>query len=116
MITIRRASLYLESEHYSYNEKTGEITFNIKHRHYKMEKKILARYGVDIDTIKTVEEYLDCIIQYRHEIHEEFTNIWIEKKPKDLEQKFAKSLILHDFEESERLQRIIERRNKLFHR
>ena len=102
-----------EPEHYTLNEATGEISFATDHKHYKLERLVFARNGINIDTVKDIEKYLDLITEYRHEISQEFHDQWRKVNPKTLSKKLTKSLILNDEDESARISNLIDKKNTL---
>ncbi|MFK5891791.1 MAG: hypothetical protein QM504_01060 [Pseudomonadota bacterium] len=88
----------IKDKHYTFDEITRKITFVIEHQQYKLEKNVFATQGVDIDKIKVVEEYDKHKLNFHLQIHDVLVEIWRNKKPKSLQEKYFKCLMLNDFE------------------
>lgn len=102
-----------QDHHYDFDDVTREITFKKEHPAYQAEKKVFARHGVDIDEIKTVNEYDLFKLEYRHDFIEMFEQKWRKVKPKTVEEKYQKSLMLNDLKEFQRLKKIIKKKRSL---
>lgn len=100
-----------EDPHYTFDEETREITFNTSHRYYIIERDVFAANGIDIDKIKTIDIYYDYTTKYRKGILELFQLKMKNKTPTTLEGKFARSVIIDDTEEIERLGKLLDKRN-----
>lgn len=98
-----------QAPHYNFDEKTGAITFDTEHRFYKFEQEVLSSKGVDINAIKTFEEYFDYKTAYRYEIRAAFHAYIKSKKSKTIENKLTRSLILGEDDEVERLDKLIDK-------
>ena len=101
-----------DDPHYIVDEQTGRITFDTQHRYYKLESKVFSSNGVNIDTIKTIEEYFEHTKAFRYEIQAAFHEYIRNKKAGSLENKLTKSLILGDTDEVKRLDHLINKINK----
>ena len=102
-----------EDHHYSFDKKTRIITFKQDNPVYLDEKKTFAENGVDIDKIKTVNEYDQLRMEYRDILLEAFQQKWRKVKPKNIEQKYEKALSLFDIDEVSRLKKVIEQKRRL---
>ena len=102
-----------QNPHYQHDEQTGLITFNREHRYYQIERTVFASKGVDIDRIKTFEQYFDFIIAFRYEVRVAFHRYIENKKPKTIESKFTQSVIPGDKKEIKRLEPIIDKMKQL---
>lgn len=95
--------------HYIFDEVTRKITFDKTAALYLFEKKVLADYAVDIDSIETVDEY-DRI---RHEYHSAFNRAvseqWHNVTPITIKEKYDKAMMTGNIHEVKRLRMIIER-------
>ena len=103
----------IQDHHYEFDEVTRIITFIKDHYAYQEEKRVFARHGVDIDQIKTVDEYDLFKLEYRYDFLEIFEQKWQKVQPKTLEEKYRKSLMLNDLKEFKRLKKIIEKKKAL---
>lgn len=101
-----------DDPHYIVDEQTGRITFDTQHRYYKLESKVFSSNGVNIDAIKTIDEYFEHTKAFHHEIRAAFHEYIRNKKPGTLENKLTRSLILGDKEEVARLDLLINKINK----
>lgn len=102
---------YVTDKHYTFDEITRQITFIKEERFYKIEKKIYASHGVDIDKVKTVDEYDLLRLQYTHEINAVITEKWRKFTPTTLEEKQLKYLMTDDIEGCRRIRELIEKKN-----
>ena len=103
----------IEDHHYTYEEATGAISFNKDDSVYHDEKAAFAQYGIDIDQIKTINEYDKLRMEYRYILLEAFQQKWRKVKPKNIEQKYEKALSLFNIDEVERLKPVIHQKRKL---
>ena len=103
----------IENHHYKYDEVTRIITFVKSDTVYKDEKLVFASQRIDIDQIQTIDEYNRLRMQYRYALMARFEEKWHKVKPKTLEEKYTKSLMLNDIDEVKRLKKIIIKKNAL---
>ena len=103
----------IEDLHYTYEEATGAISFNKDDSVYLDEKAAFAQCGVDLDQIKTINEYDKLRMVYRDILLEAFQQKWRKVKPKNIEEKYEKALLLFDLDEASRLKTIIQQKRKL---
>lgn len=99
--------------HYHFDEVTRKITFHKDAYHYQFEKKIFAECGVDIDTIKTVDEYDVLLYEYRETFNIAVKTHWQNTVTTTLEEKYRKSLMLGDIDEAKRLRQILLKKKAL---
>lgn len=88
----------IQDHHFKYDETTRVITFVKSDYVYKDEKIVFASQGIDIDQIQTVDEYDRLRMQYRYALMARFEQKWQKVKPKTLEEKYTKSLMLNDID------------------
>ena len=103
----------IQNHHFKYDEVTRVITFVKDDTVYKDEKIVFASQGIDIDQIQTIDEYDRLRMQYRYALMARFEEKWHKVKPKTLEEKYTKSLMLNDIDEVKRLKKIIHKKNAL---
>lgn len=101
-----------QNPHYHHDEKTGLITFNREHSYYHLERTVFTSKGVDINRIKTFEQYYDFKIAFRYEIRVAFHKYIQNKNPKTLESKLTQSLILGNDNDFKRLETLLHRMKK----
>lgn len=105
--------ILIQDHHYEFDEVTRIITFIKDHHAYQKEKRIFAMHDVDIDQIKTVDEYDLFKFEYRYDFLEIFEQKWRKVQAKTLEEKYRKSLMLNDLKEFKRLKKIIVKKRAL---
>ena len=98
-----------QNPHYMHDEQTGLIRFNRQHRHYKLERTVFAAKGINIDNIKTFDQYWDYKMAYRYEVRVAFHKYIQNKNPKTIQSKFTQSAILGETKEAKRLESLIDR-------
>ena len=98
-----------QDPHYEFDEQSGLISLNTQHRFYKLERNVFLLKNIDIDSIKTFEEYCDYTTIFRYEIQAAFHEYIKNKKPKTIENKLTRSLILGENDEVERLDKLIDK-------
>lgn len=103
----------IQDHHFKYDEITRFITFVKDDSIYKDEKIVFASQGIDIDLIHTIDEYDRLRMQYRYALMARFEQKWQAVKPKTLEEKYTKSLMLNDIEGVKRLKQIINKKKAL---
>lgn len=104
---------YVTDKHYTFNEITRKITFIKEERLYKIEKKVFASHGVDIDKIRTVNQYDSIRMLYSQEVLAVMAEKWVNFKPRTLEEKQRKYLMTNDLEGFRRLSKLIEKKNAI---
>lgn len=104
---------YIQGRHYTYDEVTRKITFVKEEHTYKIEKHVFGSHGVDIDEIQTIEEYERIRMQHTHEVMAIITEQWRRFKPRTLEEKRRKCLMINDTEGFKRLRKLIDKKNAI---
>lgn len=101
-----------ELSHYTVDETTHCITFNKQTRLYKIEKAVFASHSVDIDAIKTIDEYTFFNSEYQYDITAARKEYWQNRQPQTEEERTLKESMLESLELRLHLQR---QRNKKAH-
>ena len=99
--------------HYHFDEITREITFHQDSYTYQFEKKVLAECGVNIDNIKTVEQYDVLLFEYRETFSRAAKEAWKNTMATTLEQKYHKSQALGELDKAARLRKILFKKKAL---
>ena len=103
----------IEDTHYTFCEKSLAISFDTKHPQYILEKNVFATQGVNIDEIKTINEYDKYKMQFIGQIMAVIEDKWRTKKPKTLRDKLTKSIVFLDIANMKKYAKLLKKKTRL---
>lgn len=94
------------------DDNTGFIEFNKTDDFYIFLKSAFAKYDVNLDAVKTIDELSQIEREYYYVIEGTMIERRKKKKPRNLDEAYSYALAIHDNSEASRLLRLIFERDR----